>query len=254
MLSKNAQTLSVREQAILLGLYLSKFDYKGISALGFSSFSEVYNTFALAIGTKPSTIKNYRDELDPYFPNARKGWYKRPLRDHCAKIFEEYKDADISALQNIVCTFVSVTLSEDDSFFDDQTQIQESSFAKRLMTGKAAENFFIKNYLKESVFLATKLVDVTLTGCGYDFRLHSKAEDVPFAVEVKGLRTNSGALAMSEKEYRVASEFGERYFLYVVKNFEEVPRAVTIRNPVKSSLAFNKYSRVVTQVLWRTSI
>lgn len=47
MLAKDARALSVREQAILLGLYLSKFDSVGVSALGFSSFIEVYNAFAL---------------------------------------------------------------------------------------------------------------------------------------------------------------------------------------------------------------
>ena len=254
MLARDAQTLSVREQSILLGLYLSKFDIEGISALGFSSFIEVYNTFALAIGTKPATIKNYRDELDPYFPNARKGWHQRPLRDHCAKIFDKYKDADISTLQNMVCSFVSVPLTEDETSFHEQAQALENTFAKRLITGKAAENFFIENYFKESVFQASELVDVTQTGCGYDFRLHDKLKDVPFAVEVKGLRMNFGSLSMTDKEYRVANEIGDRYFLYVVKNFEEMPTAVNIRNPLKSSLAFNKHERVVTQISWRAAI
>jgi hypothetical protein len=42
MPARDVRTLSVREQSILLGLYLSKFDAEGISALGFSSFIEVY--------------------------------------------------------------------------------------------------------------------------------------------------------------------------------------------------------------------
>lgn len=254
MLAKDTKALSIREQSILLGLYLSKFDAEGISALGFSSFVEVYNTFALAIGTKPATIKNYRDELDPYFPNARKGWHQRPLRDHCAIIFDEYKDADIGALQNIVCSFVSVPLSEEEPSSQSQAQFQDNTFAKRLMTGKAAENFFVDNFSREPEFKDAELIDVTQTGCGYDFRLYSKTEDVPFAVEVKGLRMTTGSLAMTDKEYRVATEIGDRYFLYIVKNFEEVPMAVNIRNPLESSLAFNKYERVITQVSWRTAI
>jgi hypothetical protein len=90
MLAREAKALSVREQSILLGLYLSKFDVGGVSALGFSSFLEVYNAFALAIGTKPATIKNYRDELDPYFPNARKGWHQRPLPKFLGGLQYEY--------------------------------------------------------------------------------------------------------------------------------------------------------------------
>jgi len=250
MLVKDAKALSVRDQAILLGLYLSKFDSVGISALGFSSFIEVYNAFALAIGTKPSTIKNYRDELDPYFPNARKGWHQRPLRKHCAQIFEKYNSADIETLQNLVCSFVSVPLAVD----DEEPQDHGSTFAKRLITGKSAENFFIENYTKESVFQAAELEDVTQTGCGYDFRLHDKSVDQLFSVEVKGLHASSGSLVMTEKEYSVAENFGDDYFLYIVKNFQEKPEAVNIRNPLKSSLAFSRHERVVTQISWRTSI
>ncbi len=250
MLAKDAKALSVREQSILLGLYLSKFDIVGVSALGFSSFIEAYNAFALAIGTKPSTIKNYRDELDPYFPNARRGWHQRPLRSHCAKIFEEYNSADIETLQNLVCSFVSVPLAVD----DEESPEQGSTFAKRLITGKSAENYFIENYTKESVFQMAELEDVTQTGCGYDFRVYDKSVDELFSVEVKGLHTSSGSLAMTDKEYRVANEIGDRFFLYIVKNFAEIPLAVNIRNPANSPLAFNRHERVVTQVSWRASI
>ena len=36
-----------------------------------------------ALGGKPTSIKNYMQEFDPHFPNNRKGWHKRPMRDHC---------------------------------------------------------------------------------------------------------------------------------------------------------------------------
>ena len=46
--------------------------------------------------TKPaitkSEIKNYRDEFDPLFQNSRKGWHKRPMRDYCKKILEDFGD------------------------------------------------------------------------------------------------------------------------------------------------------------------
>jgi len=187
--------------------------------------------------------------LDPYFPKARKGWHQRSLREHCAKIFEKYKDADIETLQKMVCSFVSVPLTG----VDEESQ-QDNTFAKRLITGKSAENFFVENYAEEAVFQTTEFVDVTQTGCGYDFRLYERSVDMSFAVEVKGLHVSSGALSMTDKEYRVANEMGDRYFLYIVKNFEDVPEAVNIRNPMRPSLAFSKYERVVNQVSWRASI
>ena len=80
-----------RDRQILCGLFLSKFDKDGLGYLGFSGFTEAFNALGLGIGAKPASIKNYRDEFDPQFPNRRRGWHSRPLREHCRRILEEYK-------------------------------------------------------------------------------------------------------------------------------------------------------------------
>jgi len=81
-----------RESPIIAGLYLSKFDSLGLEELGFGSFVEAFNVIGYALGSKPASIKNYRDEFDPLFPNRRRGWHKRPIRDYCLKVFERFKD------------------------------------------------------------------------------------------------------------------------------------------------------------------
>ncbi len=58
---------------MLAGLYLSKFDALGLKRLGFKSFAEAFNVIGYAVGAPPASIKNYRDEFDPLFPNRRKG-------------------------------------------------------------------------------------------------------------------------------------------------------------------------------------
>jgi hypothetical protein len=63
---------STREKLILAGLFLSKFDAEGLNSLGFSSFSEAFNVLALCQNSSPASLKNYRDEFDPYFSNPRK--------------------------------------------------------------------------------------------------------------------------------------------------------------------------------------
>ena len=73
---------STRDKSILIGLYLSKFDKDGLKSLGFSGFMEAFNTLGLAVGAKPLSLRNYRDEFDPYFSNPRIGWSKRVLRDY----------------------------------------------------------------------------------------------------------------------------------------------------------------------------
>jgi hypothetical protein len=79
------------EKLILIGLYLSKYDSVGLKRLGLESFLEAFNVFGYAMGSKPASIKNYRDEFDPLFPNRRKGWHKRETRDYCLRVFKQYK-------------------------------------------------------------------------------------------------------------------------------------------------------------------
>src|SRR5271156_2045604 len=93
----SAQTIPTREKLILIGLFLSKYDALGLSRLGFDSFVEAFNVFGYAMGSRPASIKNYRDEFDPLFPNRRKGWHKRETRDYCLRIFEEYKSLDLES-------------------------------------------------------------------------------------------------------------------------------------------------------------
>src|SRR5258706_16426971 len=87
--------IAKREKLILTGLYLSKYDLLGLKKLGFESFVEAFNIIGYALGEKPASIKNYRDEFDPLFPNKRKGWRNRATRQYCLKVFEEYKNLDI---------------------------------------------------------------------------------------------------------------------------------------------------------------
>jgi hypothetical protein len=63
---------------------------------GFSGFIEAFNAFGFGLGGRPASIKNYRDEFDPIFPNPRKGWHKRPLREHCREILELFGHLSLS--------------------------------------------------------------------------------------------------------------------------------------------------------------
>ena len=96
------QKFATREKLILTGLYLAKYDSAGVRKLGFESFIEAFNVIGYALGEKPASIKNYRDEFDPLFPNKRKGWHKRPTRQYCLKVFEEYKKLDLESFTGLI--------------------------------------------------------------------------------------------------------------------------------------------------------
>jgi hypothetical protein len=74
------------------------------------------------------------------------------------------------------------------------------------------------------------------------------------AVEVKGLKDQRGSVAMTPKEYDVASALRDRFFLFVVRNFRESPFHEIFKNPVGGNLQFRKIERVTIQTSWLTSV
>lgn len=249
------QRISSREKLILAGLYLSKYDSLGLKALGFESFQEAFNVIGYGLGSRPASIKNYRDEFDPLFPNKRQGWHKRPRREYCIEIYKRFKDLDLETFSALLKSFVGYdenTLSV--------TEITEgkkdggSLFAKRLVTGLAAERYFEALQPRLPEFKDYNIENTTRLGCGYDFRLMRKADDKFLAVEVKGLQDRTGSLALTPKEYDVAASLSERFFLFVVKNFRDLPTHDIYRNPLSSGLKFTRKERVIVQVAWSTTI
>jgi hypothetical protein len=241
---------------MLAGLYLSKYDSLGLKKLGFESFGEAFNVIGYALRSRPASIKNYRDEFDPLFPNPRKGWHKRPTRDHCLAVFEEYSGFDFESFTGLIQSFFGY----DDNVLSqvvptEQQDESESSFARRLITGLAAEHYFESVQPTLPEFKDLIVERTTQFGCGYDFRLRTQPNHKDFlAVEVKGLNEQTGSLSMTPKEYEVASALRERFFLFVVRNFRESPLHEIFQNPLSGRLQFRKTERVLIQVAWLATV
>jgi hypothetical protein len=247
--------IPTREKLILTGLYLSKYDSTGLKKLGFESFVEAFNVIGYALGQKPASIKNYRDEFDPLFPNKRKGWHKRPTRQYCLKMLKEYRNLDI---QTFTALLKSFTGYDENAWSEVAAKPKkgdgESQFAKRLITGLAAERYFesVRGTLLE--FKDYSMENTTRLGCGYDFRLCPASTRDFLAVEVKGLQDRAGSLSLTPKEYEVASTLANRFFLFVVKNFRESPFHEVYQNPLATGLKFSKKERVIVHTSWLTTI
>jgi hypothetical protein len=251
----NSQGIATREKLILAGLYLSKYDSLGLKKLGFESFTEAFNVIGYAMGSQPGSIKNYRDEFDPLFPNRRKGWHKRPTRDYCLKVFEKYKGLDLETFTGLVKSFVGYDENALSGIqATDEQEDTESSFAKRLITGLAAEQYFVSVHPTLPEFGGYKAENTTRLGCGYDFRLRTEAHEDFLAVEVKGLRERMGGLSLTPKEHAVATALRDRFFLFVVKNFHELPFHEIHRNPLSGRLQFKKTERKIVHVSWLAAV
>jgi hypothetical protein len=249
------QRISAKDKLILAGLYFSQFDLSGLKKLGFKSFQEAFNTFGYALGSRPASVKNYRDEFDPLFLNKRQGWHKRPRREYCIEIYKKYKDLNIEEFSALLKSFVGYDENVVSGIEETENKTDgESFFAKRLVTGMAAEHYFeaVQPHLAE--FRDYDLENTTRLGCGYDFRLHRKKGSNFIAVEVKGLQERNGSVSLTPKEYDTASTLTDRYFLFVVRNFRKTPSHDIYCNPLSGSLRFVRKERVVVQISWLANV
>lgn len=254
MLEKR-DTLNSRDRQIICGLFLSKYDKAALRTLGFENFSEAYNTLGYSLGAKPASIKNYRDELDPYFPNKRQGWHKRPMREHCKRIMDEYGGKDLGELgtliKNLLCPDEELQLHPKvRKILSKYTGSADSSFAKPLITGKAAEEYFVANFNSIVDFSGQLLTNTTFWGCGFDFKLAHPSDIEYSAVEVKGLRHRNGQVQFTSLEYEMADVLAERYYLVLVRNFAEQPFHSVFRNPLRCDLRFDRIEKQEVRISW----
>jgi hypothetical protein len=247
--------LTLRDKSILAGLYLSKFDLEGLRHLGFDSFTEAFNVIGLALGTQPASIKNYRDEFDPLFPNDRKGWHKRGTRKYCKDIYDTFHGLRLPNFSILLKQIIYKdhdldVLMEDAEKSEDG---KESSFAKRLITGQAAEQYFKNVFLNVDLFQGYNLEDTTKYGCGFDFKLVAEDREKFIGVEVKGLNEPNGNIALTNKEYTVAGLLKDRYYIFIVKNFKEKPFHSIFQNPIKN-MVFNRNVNTIVQISWNSLV
>lgn len=244
--------LTNRDKLVVTGLFLSKFDMVGLKTLGFGSFSEAFNAIALSLNSSPASIKNYRDEFDPYFSNPRQGWHKRTMRAYCKNVMDEFGDLDIDTFSTFLKTEISA-IGDIEIIEENVDSSEDNSFAKRLITGQAAEKYFEGIYTKLPEFEDFDLVNTTGFGCGFDYKMLK--DNYPFlAVEVKGMASSTGAIMLTSKEYKTAQLLENRFYLFVVRNFSEKPYHTVFQNPLKSKLNFDRRESLTVQVSWLANI
>ena len=246
------------KKMMLAGLFLSKFNEKGFSALGYKNFSEAYRGLAAVVGGPWRSVKQYRDEFDPAFDNGRKGWHKRKMHPSRKAFLEEYGGMGLEEFSQLVQTQFA---SEGDVDLDINRAVYQAgvksagngSFAARMMTGKGAENYFEEHYVEYSRFTPCEVKRTTDIGCGFDFKLTPPKEEF-LGVEVKGLAKRSGQIQLTEKEFMMASKLEKRFYLYIVTNFSQEPVPRVIENPINSGITFECRANTISQKVWTATI
>ena len=70
-------------------------------------------------------------------------------------------------------------------------------------------------------------------GVGYDFEIINNKEEQNF-IEVKGLDGYTGGVVFTDKEWRIACEKGENYYLVVISGISNNPKFNYYINPAKT--------------------
>ena len=240
--------------AIIVAFYLSKFNKEGLNNLGFKNDADAFETTANALGVKKNYVKFRRDEFDPIHP-WRKGW-QRPMDSRIIKSIEALQDIEEPDLRDIVMKILhdnnyrySDEVKKITSLFSEEKseKVAIGKFILRAPTGRAAEDFFIKYFSESKKPIEGNLIDCRDLGVGYDFRI--EAHDEIFFVEVKGLSDFSGGVLFTSKEWIVAQNEGDNFFLCVISNISEIPEVLFIQNPAKK-LKPKKNIYTTIQISW----
>jgi hypothetical protein len=96
-------------------------------------------------------------------------------------------------------------------------------------TGRMAEEFFISSFLAGSTPFEGTLKDRRDDGVGFDFEIIKAASQT--LVEIKGLSKQIGGISFTDKEWKVANEAQENYFLGLVIQVIDSPKIGFVQNP-----------------------
>lgn len=241
--------------SLIAAYYLSKFDKKAYESFGFGNSSETHKKIAAILESNANTIKNMRDEFDPFHDNKRAGWYQRELRPSRKKIIELYQHLEEEELRDLVVGLLEKNKDIEDliskDISDSESEGSDSPrFIIRGITGRMAEEIYTEFHSKNGLPKKGELIDKRDHGCGYDFEITS---DKTIYIEVKGLDADSGGISFTSKEWDMAKKHKDDYFLVVVKNVSSSPNISIFQNPYKN-LKPKKYVFSTIQIRWNLAI
>lgn len=244
------------ELALVIAFYLSKYDRAGLKNLGYANFSDAYRDIEKKIGVKATSVKNRRDEFDPIHDNERVGWYQRPMSPSRVRIVEQFSSMSEPTLRGIVLDIinkqgdVSEVIPEVLKEVSEKKHERKRKFILRGPTGRRAEELFLSEFNSGRTDFNGKLKDCRDLGEGYDFVTDNGRGYC--LIEVKGLDGYTGGVVFTDKEWRVACEEGESYYLVVISGIANNPKFSYYKNPAKLFVPKRNISSSIS-VSWNIS-
>ena len=212
----------LRPSRSLWDTQMSRLDDRYLRSQGVRTWKAAFDRAARALRVRSASLKNLRDEFDPFHDNSRKGWWRRPLRPNRQRVMGDLSEVSDDALLECVHRILGKDQTATEELLDSLVEVRPPvhNVAERLLTGRRAENLFLENCESWIKIPRPQVVDRRDSALGYDFAVVGLPER---AIEVKGLKGYSGAIQFTDREWSEAKARGEEYWLVVVGNITAAP-------------------------------
>jgi hypothetical protein len=241
----------IEVEAIIVAYAMSRLDDVFLARFRFKTWRSAFASTGSTLGVPAASMKNLRDEFDPLH-GLRKGWHQRPIRPNRQRVLSEFCEVSDDALLEVADRLLArdqqaaVEIAGPLAFSKERVE----NVAERLRTGRLAEEYFLANSRSICGVPARLIRDCRQNAGGFDFAVVDKPQ---LAIEVKGLKSRSGGVLFTDLEWQTARARSSDYWLVVVGDIAETPRARLWRNPsrlleVRSSL------RRSTTVSWHSVV
>lgn len=231
---------------------MSRLDERYLRSQGVRTWKTAFERAAKALRVKPTSLKNLRDEFDPVHDNSRKGWHHRPLRPNRQRVMGDLSEVSDDALLESVNRILGEDETATEELLDSLIEARPPvhNVAERLFTGRRAENLFLSNCETWIGIAQSEIVDRRDSALGFDFGVAGNSER---AIEIKGLRGDSGGIQFTDREWSEAKIRRTEYWLVVVGNVAATPVFRLWKDPHSLLNAQCRYQRSVTAV-WTSRV
>jgi hypothetical protein len=247
-----ARKARIKAEAIVVAYAMSRLGPTLFAEFGWKTWDQAFVATSRALDEGKSSMRLLRDEFDPFFDNGRKGWWERPPHASRVAVMHEFEGVSDAALIETVRRILAhdvLPLQEVLSVVD-APPARVAGVAERLLTGRLAEEHFIRSCKSIIDVAPSRLVDMRLAACGYDFGVSSLPG---VAIEVKGLKKSRGDVLFTDREWTEARTRRSDYWLVVVGCLPDSPRAGVTRDP--SSVLTARCSIVTsTSAQWSAAV
>jgi len=93
-------------EAVVIGYAMSRLNDTYLKARDCSTWRQAFTQAAEALSIQPASLKNLRDEFDPFHPNSRQGWHKRDLRPNRQRVLYDLREVSNDALLELIANIL----------------------------------------------------------------------------------------------------------------------------------------------------